>query len=189
MDTVARVTQLIEPALEHSGFELVRVQLSGGNSRPTLQIMAEPIETRVMTVEDCESISHHLSALLDVHDPIAGAYALEISSPGIDRPLTRAKDFQNWAGHEAQIETQLPVQDRKRFRGIMQGLQEQDVQITVDNNNYAIPLRLIHKARLVLTDALIKDAQARLAPPSAADDETIINEAVAPAPQRRKLKI
>ena len=96
--TVTRVTQLIEPALKYSGFDLVRVQLSGGNTRPVLQIMAEPIEARMMTVEDCAEISHYISAILDVHDPIANAYALEVSSPGIDRPLTRAKDFSDWAG-------------------------------------------------------------------------------------------
>ncbi len=189
--TVTRVTQLIEPALKHSGFDLVRVQLSGGNTRPVLQIMAEPIEQRMMTVEDCAEISHYISAILDVHDPIANAYALEVSSPGIDRPLTRSKDFSDWTGHEAQIETQLPVEDRKRFRGILGGLNDNEVQITVEKTTYSIPFRLITKARLILTDALIDDAQSRLKPATSENSEAEPEITAAPPKQAsgRKAKL
>lgn len=148
------VAQAIEPTLADMGFELVRVQLSGGQ-RPTLQVMAEPQDGRVMTVEDCAAISERLSAKLDVEDPIPGAYTLEVSSPGIDRPLTRAKDYERFAGHLARVETHSAIDGRKRFSGPILGLHEDKVRLRVDGAEIDLPFADIAKAKLVLTDALI----------------------------------
>jgi len=149
-----RLAALIEPTLEDMGFELVRVQLSGGRD-PTLQVMAEPADGRVMTVDDCAAISERLSAKLDVEDPIAGGYTLEVSSPGIDRPLTRPKDYERFAGHLARVETRLPVEGRKRFAGPILGLHDGKVRLQVDGVAVDLPFPDIAKAKLVLTDALI----------------------------------
>jgi ribosome maturation factor RimP len=151
----SKIAELIIPTLQDLGFELVRVQLGGGKSRPTLQIMAEPATGRQMTVEDCSLISQQLSALFDVHDAVPGAYVLEVSSPGIDRPLTRIKDFQNWQGHEAQIETHVRINNRGRFRGTFVAAADHIV-LSQENETYEIPYGDIRKAKLVLTDALIK---------------------------------
>lgn len=160
MDVAARVARLIAPTLESMGFELVRVRLMGaGGGGSLLQVMTERPDGR-MTIDDCAEISRALSALLDVEDPIAGSYRLEISSPGIDRPLTRAKDFTRWAGHEAKIELKAPIEGRKRFRGRLDGLDGADVLIAEKDEQAAtrLPLAEIHDAKLVLTDALIKAA-------------------------------
>ncbi len=150
-----RIARLITPTLESLGFELVRVQLSG-SQRPTLQVMAEPANGRVMSVEDCASVSRAISALLDVEDPIAGTYSLEVSSPGIDRPLTRMKDYERFMGHEAKIETSAPIEGRKRFKGAIKAVDAKAVALEVEGAEIRIPFSEIHKAKLVLTDALIK---------------------------------
>ena len=149
-----RIAKLITPAIEAMGFELVRVQVSG-SQRPTLQIMAEPNSGRAMSVDDCADISRAISAVLDVEDPISGAYSLEVSSPGIDRPLTRAKDYERFMGHEAKIETNAPIDARKRFKGPIKSVDANAVELTVDGADIRIPFSAIHKAKLVLTDALI----------------------------------
>lgn len=139
--SASRLTQIIEPALGDLGFELVRVSLTGGSARniknsksgggrQTLQIMAEPIERREMTVEDCAQISRHLAAILDVEDPISDAYQLEVSSPGIDRPLTRFSDFDRFAGELVKINLKRMIDGRKRFRGRLAGTE--DTQIHLD---------------------------------------------------------
>jgi ribosome maturation factor RimP len=124
-----------------------------------VQIMAERPDG-TMTVEDCADISRHLSPLMDAHDPIAGRYALEISSPGIDRPLVRSSDFEAWAGHEAKIETKALVAGRRRFRGVLEGLDGSDVRLQVPPDQggpeVSLPIGLIAEARLVLTDELIR---------------------------------
>lgn len=153
-DLQQKLGRLIEPSLQALGYELVRVMLQG-KSRLVLQIMAEPVEQRLMTIDDCETISRTLSALLDVHDPINAAYVLEVSSPGIDRPLTRFKDFKRFAGFEARLETLLPVENRKRFRGILKPPEGEDVVIEDQGIAYRLPFNLIDKAKLVLTDELI----------------------------------
>jgi ribosome maturation factor RimP len=152
-----RVARLVEGPLEEMGYELVRVSLSGGN-RAVLQIMAERADGAVMTVHDCTDISHTVSLLLDEEDPIAGAYALEVSSPGIDRPLTRPKDFERYAGFEVRLETRQPVGGRKRFRGRLKGLNDGAVSVQTDEGEVLVELDAIAKAQLVLTDELIKAA-------------------------------
>ncbi len=155
MDLQSRLEALITPSLDAMGYELVRVQLQG-KQRLTLQIMADRKDGVAMAVEDCADISRSLSALLDVEDPISGAYTLEVSSPGIDRPLTRAKDFGRWAGFEAKLETVQPIEGRKRFRGRLLGLDDAgNVRLAVETGEVAIPFAEVRGAKLVLTDDLI----------------------------------
>ncbi|HYD32815.1 MAG TPA: ribosome maturation factor RimP [Azospirillaceae bacterium] len=157
MEGTARIEQIITPPIEAMGYEIVRVQVSGGQ-RPILQVMAERADGAPMTVEDCADVSRALSALLDVEDPIPSAYTLEVSSPGIDRPLTRLKDFERWAGFEARVETRLPIDGRKRFRGILKGVTDDRIQMDLPEGPAAIPFDALQRAKLVLTDALIKAA-------------------------------
>ena len=159
----AEVAALVEPALNDLGFHLVRVTVSGRDGT-TLQIMTERPDGTI-TVEDCADISRNLSPLLDAHDPISGRYTLEISSPGIDRPLARASDFDAWAGYEAKVETKELVAGRKRFRGIIQGLAGSEVRLEVPPDQggpeVSVPIDLIAEARLVLTDELIRETLRR----------------------------
>lgn len=158
----ARVAAIVEPVLNSAGYRLVRVRLSGMNGL-TLQIMAERADG-TMTVEDCEDVSRMLSPLLDVEDPIDRAYHLEVSSPGIDRPLVRMSDFAKWRGHIAKIETSVMVDGRKRFRGTITDLKQDAVTIEADKANFGeamvadITLDTIADARLILTDDLIRAA-------------------------------
>lgn len=155
MDRQQRLDALISPTLESMGYELVRVMFQG-KSRPTLQVMAERKDGRSMTVDDCAEISRSLSALLDVEDPIAGAYVLEVSSPGIDRPLTRPGDFAAWAGFEARVETDQPIDGRRRFKGRLLGVDgDGRVGIATEAGEANIPLGAVRSAKLVLTDDLI----------------------------------
>lgn len=155
-----RVADLIEPVCEDAGFRLVRVKISGRDGC-TVQIMAERHDG-TMRVEDCANLSRAFSALLDVEDPIRGAYNLEVSSPGIDRPLVSPADFARWTGHEAKLETLSTIDGRKRFRGHIEGVAEGAVQLVVDGEGGGQRLALsfddISEARLVLTDALIAAA-------------------------------
>lgn len=154
-----RISALVAPSLDAMGYELVRVLLQG-QKHQTLQIMAERRDRQPMTVEDCADISRAISALLDVEDPIPDAYSLEVSSPGIDRPLTRVQDFERFAGFEAKVETHRPVDGRKRFRGRLLGLDEAtQVRLEVETQEVLIPYADIHRAKLVLTDDLIAAAQ------------------------------
>lgn len=160
----ARIAAIVEPALEDRGFRLVRVAISGREGK-TVQVMAERPDG-TMTIEDCEAISREVSALLDVHDPVAGAYRLEVSSPGIDRPLVRASDFEDWAGHEAKIELKEPIEGRKRFRGRLEGFEGGEVRIEVDLGEggrqvIGLPVGLIAEAKLLLTEDLIREALRR----------------------------
>ena len=161
----ARVAASIEPAIVDLGYRLVRVRVTGQNGC-TVQIMAERPDG-TMNVEGCEEISQAVSPALDVDDPVQTAYHLEVSSPGIDRPLVRASDFERWAGHLTKIDTSEPVAGRKRFRGILRGAAGQDALLTRDDakseeeRDVAIPMRAIAEARLVLTDALITEALRR----------------------------
>lgn len=145
------------------GFELVQVRMVGGTRR-TLQVMAEPIDrARRMTVDDCAEISHAISAVLDVADPIEGAYTLEVSSPGIDRPLVRRQDFVRFAGLEAKLETEEPVAGRKRFRGIVRGLDEGEDAVLIEQEKgelIKIPFASVRKAKLTLSEALLKSVAA-----------------------------
>ncbi len=153
-----RVTETIEPSLEAMGYELVLVKMQDGAKRRTLTIMADRKDGKMMSFDDCAEISTQASALLDVEDFIQGAYNLEVSSPGIDRPLTKPEAFARYLGHEAKIETQLPVEGRKRFRGPLKATTDKDVTITVDKDEFTLPFSNIRTAKLVMTDALLKEA-------------------------------
>ncbi len=156
------IKALIAPALEAMGYRLVRVAFTGGR-RATLQVMAERRDEAAMTVEDCAEISRNVSALLDVADPIATSYTLEVSSPGIDRPLVSREDFARFAGHEAKIELGVPIGGQKRFRGRLLGLAADDVRIAVDDREVALPFADIVRAKLVLNDELLAAARRRQA--------------------------
>jgi ribosome maturation factor RimP len=152
-----RIAGLIEPVLTDMGFELVRIRVMSGKS-PTLQIMAQKPDGTI-EVDDCGNISTAVSALLDVEDPISEAYTLEVSSPGIDRPLTRLKDFDQWIGYEAKIETEELIDGRRRFKGQLAGTEGDEVLITLDDSDVTIGLKFdwLSDAKLVLTDDLIRD--------------------------------
>ncbi len=185
----ARVAAIVEPAIMDLGYRLVRVRVTGQNGC-TVQIMAE-LPDGTMTVEGCEAVSQAVSPALDVDDPVQTAYHLEVSSPGIDRPLVRPSDFERWAGHLTKIETSEPFAGRKRFRGILRGASGTDALLSRDDakadedRDVAIPMRLIVEARLVLTDALVTESLRRgksgLAPEMPPADEI-----AQPAPGRGK---
>ena len=157
MADVAELTTLIEPAVKAEGLELVRVKLMGGKSDPTLQVMAERPDTRQLTLDDCARLSRRLSELLDEADPIEEAYRLEVSSPGIDRPLTRLKDFQDWKGHEARISLREALDGRKQFTGDLIGVEGDTIRIEVQNIGEArLPFDKVHSAKLLMTDRLIE---------------------------------
>ncbi len=157
MVDVAALTALIEPEVEALGYHLVRVAMIGGTSDPTLQVMAERSDTRQLRLEDCEQISRRLSEIFDEKDPIDGGYRLQVSSPGIDRPLTRLKDFADWAGHQARLTLAEPSESRKQISGTLLGIQGNIVQLTgKDGQPYSIAFPQITSAKLLLTDALIK---------------------------------
>ena len=150
-----RLAGLVTPVIEGMGLELVRVRLMGGKSK-TLQIMADRPGGGI-EVSDCARLSTAISAMLDVEDPIAEAYALEVSSPGIDRPLTRLKDFEDWAGHEARIETHELIDGRRRFKGPLVGTEGDEVLIEIAEGTIGLRFEWLSDAKLVLTDELIAE--------------------------------
>ncbi len=154
-----RLADIVRPVVEGMGFDLVRLRLTGGN-KPTLQVMAERPGGGI-EVDDCARISTALSATLDVEDPIEGNYALEVSSPGVDRPLTRLGDFDDWTGYEAKLETRDLIDGRKRFRGVLEGTDGDEVLITIEDKGTPVTIGLkfdwLVEAKLVLTDDLIRD--------------------------------
>ncbi len=154
-----RIAEIIIPVIEDLGFELVRVRLMGGNSQ-TLQIMAQRPDGTI-EVDDCAQISTAVSAVLDVEDPIIDAYTLEVSSPGIDRPLTRLKDFERWEGYYAKIETSELIDGRRRFKGVLQGTEGGEILVEIEENGEPVTIGLhydwLSDAKLVLTDELIRD--------------------------------
>src|SRR5690349_7605977 len=151
---------VFEPVIERAGFKLVRLRVMGGNTK-TLQVMAERPDGS-MDVEGCATLSHVLLDFIEAEDPIEGDYELEVSSPGIDRPLTRLMDFSRWAGHEAKLELHMPIEGRKRFRGKLLGLDGNDVTLQTQDTRISFPFAQIAEAKLVLTDALIaEDLKAR----------------------------
>ena len=159
------IATIVEPSLEDLGFRLVRVAIHGRGDRQTVQIMAERPDGSI-AIEDCEAISRQVSPLLDAFDPMPGAYSLEVSSPGIDRPLVRPSDFEDWAGHAAKIELKEPIDGRKHFRGTLEGLEEGEVrlEVTLDQIGQTViglPVALIDEARLVLTDELVRESLRR----------------------------
>ena len=153
-EKAAAVERLIAPSLSAAGYEIVRVAFVGGPNG-ALQIMIERSDRRALTVDDCADVSRTVSALLDVEDSITGPYTLEVSSPGIDRPLTRPEDFARFAGFEAKLETRAPIDGRKRFRGRLLGLDGDRVRIATLEGESLLPLQELQRAKLVLTDELI----------------------------------
>ena len=160
VQAASHLEPVFEPVIEKAGFKLVRLRIMGG-AQKTLQVMAERPDGS-MDVEGCTALSHAMLDFIEAEDPIEGEYEIEVSSPGIDRPLTRPMDFARWAGHEAKIELSLPVEGRRRFRGTLLGMDGQDVAIRADNADFKFPYRAIANAKLVLTDKLInEDLKAR----------------------------
>jgi len=152
---------LVSPAVEEAGFRLVRFRLMGASGKATLQIMAERPDGK-MKVDDCAALSRHLSKILEAADPIAGEYRLEVSSPGIDRPLTAPEDYARFAGHEARLELLSPMNGRKRFKGMLIGLERRNVVMDVSGDagvrRLRFPFNEIADAKLVLTDKLIQES-------------------------------
>ena len=161
MADIALLTQLIEPEATALGFDLVRVKMTGGKSDPTLQIMAERPSTGQLTIDDCAELSRRISDSLDAleaegRDPMPEAYRLEVSSPGIDRPLTRAKDYATWAGHEARITLVEKIDNRKILTGDLVGIDGDQVSIDVrGHTRMTVGLDQIHDAKLTITDRLL----------------------------------
>lgn len=199
----ARIATAILPTLSQLGYELVRVQVSG-KERPVVQIMADRADEATFRVEDCEVISHAVGAVLDVEDPIRSEWSLEVSSAGIDRPLTRVKDWNRYAGQLATVDLQVPQDNRRRLRGIALGADANEIRIRLeDGTEVVVPRGNIRRAKLVLTDALIEHSaalaavadarRAALEPPpldSAIEEEDSaeapeVEEEAPPAPRRR----
>lgn len=154
----AEVERLIADAVAEMGYDIVRVMLSG-QRRARLQIMAERRDGGGMTVDDCARLSRAVEAILEVEDPIAGSYELEVSSPGLDRPLTRLADFTRFAGHEAKLETQMPIEGRRRWRGRLLGVAGERVRLAADEGEIELPFRDLAKAKLVITDERLAAAR------------------------------
>lgn len=200
----ARVVQVIEASIQGLGYRVVRVKVSSANGC-TVQIMAERPDG-TMTVDDCEAVSRAISPLLDLDDPIGKPYYLEISSPGIDRPLVRAVDFARWAGYEAKVELAVPMEGRKRFRGIIGPPNPDGLTVPIDlpdvkeglPSRIDLPLRDLGDAYLVLTDELVRESLRRGGPPDldadddadadeVEQDETEVEAEPAPAPLKKKV--
>ncbi len=194
----ARIAASILPTLGQLGYELVRVQVSG-KERPVVQIMADRADEATFRVEDCEVISHAVGAVLDVEDPIRSEWSLEVSSAGIDRPLTRVKDWNRYAGQLATVDLQVPQDNRRRLRGIALGADANEARIRLeDGTEVVVPRGNIRRAKLVLTDALIEHSaalaavadarRAALEPPVEDQDSAEapeVEEEAPPAPRRR----
>ena len=182
MADIARLTQMIEPEATALGFDLVRVAIFGGGDDRTLQVMAERPDTRQLTIDDCADLSRRISDVLDAaeaagNDPIEGAYQLEVSSPGIDRPLTRFKDFADWTGHEARITLAEKLDGQKQFRGELTGTDDAARTIAIrtrDGSPATLPFEAIADAKLVMTDKLI--AATRPLSAEGADEEELHTE-------------
>lgn len=172
MADINTLTALIEPEARALGFDLVRVKLFGSGEDYTLQVMAERPDTRQLNIDDCARLSRRLSELFDEVDPIEDAYRLEVSSPGIDRPLTRLLDFADWTGHEARVATTELVSGRKAFKGVLKGVEGEDILFAdAKSGDVSIPFSMVDSAKLLLTDALIS-ATVPLSSEGADDIET-----------------
>jgi ribosome maturation factor RimP len=165
------IARIIEPSLEAMGYRLVRIAFVGARAA-TLQIMAERADEAAMTVEDCAEISRTVSALLDVADPIAGAYTLEISSPGIDRPLVRPEDYERFAGFEAKVELAQPLDGRKRFRGRLLGRTDRGARLLAETGEVLLPFDTIQRAKLVISNELMAAPQHNFAKPGPAGPDS-----------------
>ena len=154
MDITEQVQTIIEPALTDMGYEIVRIALMGGDIK-TLQIMAERADRQDMTVDDCEKISHTASALLDIADPFPYRWVLEVSSPGIDRPLVKPADYDRFKGHEAKIELTEEINGRRRFKGIIQGIKDNIISLDFEGTTVSFAFDSIQKAKLTFQDTTL----------------------------------
>ena len=158
MQTKHYLQDMLEPTISQMGYEVVRI-LTIGQKNPTLQIMIDRLDGKDITVDDCASVSRAVSTILDEKDPIKDQYSLEVSSPGLDRPLTKIEHFKRFSGYEARIETSVEVEKRKRFKGCLKDVDEQNrIHIDMDGVDYAIAFDDISKAKLILTDELLQAA-------------------------------
>lgn len=153
---IALLTELIEPEAKALGLSVVRIAMFGGTSDPTLQVMAERPDTRQLTLDDCAALSRAVSERLDAVDPIEHAYRLEVSSPGIDRPLTRTEDFADWTGHDARLRLSRAIDGRKAFDGTLTGVEGDEILVDAKHGAMRVPIDAIASAKLLLTDRLIK---------------------------------
>jgi ribosome maturation factor RimP len=154
MDLTDRIETVIRPTIEDMGFDVVRVQVLG-RERLRVQVMAERTDGKTMTVDDCAQLSRAISPVLEVEDPVAGSYTLEVSSPGIDRPLVRLRDYERFAGFEAKIEMARPMGERRRFQGRLMGTDGEKVLLSVDGTEVALVYDDIRRAKLLLTEELL----------------------------------
>lgn len=166
-----KITAIIEPAITGLGYELVCVQEGAEGGQYTIQIMAVNPQTGLLGMDDCTKINRAISPLMEVEDPVTGAYRLEISSPGIDRLLVREKDFTDYVGFEIKAEVEPPIEGQKRFRGIIKGLEDNMVLLDTDNGQAALPFADIQKAKLVMSAELIKESQKRIKALNTAEKE------------------
>ncbi|MEQ7874659.1 ribosome maturation protein RimP [Sphingomonas sp. ASV193] len=171
MADLTAIARLIEPTVTGAGFALVRVAMTGGTSDPTLQVMAERPDTRQLTLSDCEALSRAIDPILEEADPIEGGYRLEVSSPGIDRPLTRRADYADWAGHEARLKFAEPQDGAKQVSGDIVGIDGDTVTIATPKGERRVDFANIASAKLLLTDKLI-NATAPLVTEGAEEFET-----------------
>ncbi len=162
MQTKHMLQDLLEPVIEKLGYETVRI-VTIGQKDPTLQIMIDTLDGRDITVDDCAKVSRAVSEVLDEKDPIEDRYNLEVSSPGLDRPLTKPAHFARFAGYVARVETNAEVMGRKRFKGVIEACDSANVTLSMDGENYVIPFAEIGKAKLVLTDELLKSFEEKAA--------------------------
>ena len=157
MDVIERITRIVEPSLEAQGYSLVQLKMTEGGRGKTLSVMAERADDKAMSFDDCAEISRLIWTLLEVDDPIDGAYDLEVSSPGIDRPLTKLADFVRFEGFEAKLETQLPIDGRRRFRGVIRKNEGEMIRIKLPEGDVdvEIPFHNVKSAKLVMTEKLL----------------------------------
>ncbi len=155
MDVVSKIVEIIEPSVDALGYRLVQVKLADSAKRKTLMVMAERKDDVMMGFDDCTEISNTVSALLDVEEPISGAYNLEVCSPGIDRPLTKREDYTRYAGYEIKAETIIPVNNRKRFKGALKGIKGDEITMVVDGTEMKFPFTHVKTAKLVMNDELV----------------------------------
>jgi len=170
-----RVIALIEPTASELGYRIVRVRLSG-NRRKRLQIMAERVSDGQMGIDDCGRLSRALSPVFDLEDPVQGEYDLEISSPGIDRPLIRIEDFERFIGHEAKVETAAMLDNRRRWRGVIKAVEGDEIVLATDTGDARLKVSALSEARLVLTDKLIEEDLKRARDAEAAGAEMEMDE-------------
>jgi ribosome maturation factor RimP len=156
-----KIEAMVTPSLEAMGYRLVRVAVTGGRRTQVLQVMAERIDDKPMSVDDCTEDTHTVSALLDVEDPIEHAYMLEVSSPGIDRPLVRREDYERFRGHEAKLELATPIDGRRRFHGKLLGIEADRIRLNLGSEVVELPFARVQRAKLVLTDELLATRQPR----------------------------